>query len=180
MPSAKHHRARRASSGVGAPVAHNPRVRLPVAPPLEPMLAKPVAALPDGPGWAYEPKWDGFRALVFRDGDELLVQSRDLTPARPLLPGARGAAPGRPPGREPSSTARSSSPAPRGLDFDALLLRIHPAESRVRRLAAETPASFVAWDLLALDDDDLRERAVRRAAPAARREPGAGRRRAST
>lgn len=119
------------------------------------MLAKLVPALPDGPGWAYEPKWDGFRALVFRDGDELLVQSRDLKPLDRYFP-------------ELAEPLRAALPArgvvdgeiviagPAGLDFDALLLRIHPAESRVRRLAAETPASFVAWDLVAVGDDDLR------------------------
>jgi ATP-dependent DNA ligase len=142
--------------GVGAPVAHNPRVHLPVAPPLAPMLAKPVAALPDGPGWAFEPKWDGFRAIVFRDGAELFVQSRDLKPldryfpelAEPLLAAL-------PPRAVVDGEIVIAGAA--GLDFDALLLRIHPAESRVRRLAAESPASFVAWDLPALDDADLCE-----------------------
>ena len=121
------------------------------------MLAKPVPTLPEGPGWAYEPKWDGFRALVFRDGDELLVQSRDLRPLNRYFP-------------ELEAPLRAALPAravvdgeiviagPAGLDFDALLLRIHPAESRVRLLAAETPASYVAWDMLALQDDDLRTR----------------------
>ncbi len=121
------------------------------------MLAKPWPALPDGPGWAYEPKWDGFRALVFRDGDELLIQSRDLRPLDRYFP-------------ELAAPLRAALPAravvdgeivivgPRGLDFDALLLRIHPAASRVRLLAAETPARYVAWDLLAAGDDDLRAR----------------------
>ena len=121
------------------------------------MLAKPQPALPDGPGWAYEPKWDGFRAVVFRDGDELQVQSRDLRPLNRYFP-------------ELEAPLRAALPersvvdgevviaGSRGLDFDALLLRIHPAESRVRLLAAGTPASFVAWDLLAIDDEDLRER----------------------
>ena len=119
------------------------------------MLAKPQPALPDGPGWAYEPKWDGFRAVVFRDGDELLVHSRDLRPLNRYFP-------------ELETPLRAALPqravvdgeiviaGPRGLDFDALLLRIHPAESRVRRLAAGAPASYVAWDLLAIDDEDLR------------------------
>lgn len=121
------------------------------------MLAKPGAALPDGPGWAYEPKWDGFRAIVFRDGDELLVQSRDLRPLERYFP-------------ELDAPLRAALPwravvdgeiviaGPGGLSFDALLLRIHPAESRIRLLAAQTPASYVAWDLLAIDDQDLRER----------------------
>lgn len=145
-----------ASRGVGAGFAHNPRVHLPVEPPLAPMLARPVAALPDEPGWAFEPKWDGFRALVFRDGAELLVQSRDLKPldryfpelAEPLLAAL-------PPRAVVDGEIVIASPD--GLDFDALLLRIHPAESRVRRLAAESPASFVAWDLVALEDADLRD-----------------------
>jgi ATP-dependent DNA ligase len=121
------------------------------------MLAKPQPSLPDGSGWAYEPKWDGFRALVFRDGDELLVQSRDLRPLNRYFP-------------ELEAPLRAALPersvvdgeiviaGSRGLDFDALLLRIHPAESRVRLLAAGTPASYVAWDLLAIDDEDLRAR----------------------
>jgi ATP-dependent DNA ligase len=119
------------------------------------MLARPQATLPDGEGWAYEPKWDGFRAVVFRDGDELLVQSRDLRPLNRYFP-------------ELEAPLREALPAravvdgevviagPRGLDFDALLLRIHPAASRVRLLADATPASYVAWDLLAAGDDDLR------------------------
>ncbi len=138
-----------------ASVTHNPRVRLPVPPPIEPMLAKPQPSLPDGGGWAYEPKWDGFRVIAFRDGDELLLQSRDLRPLNRYFP-------------ELEAPLRAALPAravvdgevviagPGGLDFDALLLRIHPAESRVRLLAAETPASFVAWDLLAIDEEDLR------------------------
>ncbi len=121
------------------------------------MLAKPQPSLPDGAGWAYEPKWDGFRAIVFRDGDDLLIQSRDLRPLDRYFP-------------ELEAPLRAALPAraivdgeiviagPRGLDFDALLLRIHPAESRVRLLAAGTPASYVAWDLLAIDDEDLRAR----------------------
>jgi ATP-dependent DNA ligase len=131
-------------------------VRLPFDPPLEPMLAKPAAALPDGDGWLYEPKWDGFRAIVFRDGDEVLTQSRDLKPLDRYFP-------------ELGAPFRASLPARcvldgevvirtgDRLDFDSLLLRIHPAESRVRMLAGETPASFVAWDILALDDEDLRD-----------------------
>jgi ATP-dependent DNA ligase len=130
-------------------------MRLPFQPPVEPMLAKASDALPDGEGWLYEPKWDGFRALVFRDGDEVFTQSRDLRPLDRYFP-------------ELAAPLRAQLPQrcvldgeiviarDGGLDFEALLLRIHPAESRVRMLAAETPASFVAWDLLALDDEDLR------------------------
>ena len=119
------------------------------------MLAKASAALPDGDGWLYEPKWDGFRAIVFRDGDEVLIQSRDLKPLDRYFP-------------ELAEPIRASFPSrcvvdgevviarDGELDFEALLLRIHPAESRVRMLAGETPASFVGWDLLALDDEDFR------------------------
>jgi ATP-dependent DNA ligase len=130
-------------------------MHLPFDPPLEPMLAKPSDGLPDGDGWLYEPKWDGFRAIVFRDGDEVLIQSRDLKPLDRYFP-------------ELAAPLRASLPercvvdgevviARNGeLDFEALLLRIHPAASRVKMLAEETPASFVGWDLLALGDDDLR------------------------
>ncbi len=129
-------------------------MRLPVSPPVEPMLAKAVDGLPDGDGWLFEPKWDGFRAIVFRDGDELFTQSRDLKPLDRYFP-------------ELADPLRASLPercvvdgeiviAREGaLDFEALLLRIHPAASRVRMLAAESPASFVAWDLLAIDREDL-------------------------
>src|SRR5439155_1759538 len=126
-------------------------VRLPFDPPIAPMLAKPADALPEGDGWLFEPKWDGFRALVFRDGDETLIQSRDLKPLDRYFP-------------ELGEPLRASLP-PRcvvdgevviagdgGLEFEALLLRIHPAASRVRMLAEQSPASYVAWDLLALDD----------------------------
>ena len=133
-------------------------MNLPFQPPLEPMLAAPLAALPEGDGWAYEPKWDGFRCIVFRDGDQLVLQSRDLRPLEryfpELLPPLLAALPPR-----AVVDGEVVIAGPRGLDFDALLLRIHPAESRVRLLAATTPASFVAWDLLALGDDDLRARA---------------------
>jgi len=130
-------------------------MHLPFDPPLEPMLAKPSDGLPDGDGWLFEPKWDGFRAIVFRDGDEVLIQSRDLKPLDRYFP-------------ELAEPLRASLPErcvidgevviarDGGLDFEALLLRIHPAASRVKMLAAETPASFVGWDLLALGDDDLR------------------------
>jgi ATP-dependent DNA ligase len=129
-------------------------MHLPVEPPIEPMLAKP-SRLPEDDGWLFEPKWDGFRAIVFRDGDEILTQSRDLKPLDRYFP-------------ELAQPFREQLPdrcvldgevviaGDGGLDFDALLLRIHPAASRVRMLAAESPASFVAWDLLALGDEDLR------------------------
>jgi ATP-dependent DNA ligase len=130
-------------------------MRLPFDPPIAPMLAKASSGLPDGEGWLFEPKWDGFRALVFRDGDEVLIQSRDLKPLDRYFPelGApiRAQLPERCVLDGEVVIAREGA-----LDFEALLLRIHPAESRVRMLAADTPASYVAWDLLALGDEDLR------------------------
>jgi ATP-dependent DNA ligase len=131
-------------------------LNLPFQPPLEPMLAKAVDAIPTDDGWLFEPKWDGFRALVFRDGDEVYTQSRDLKPLDRYFP-------------ELSEPLKAALPERCILDgeiviaqdgalaFESLLLRIHPAASRVRMLAAESPASFIAWDLLALDDDDLRD-----------------------
>ena len=131
-------------------------MNLPFQPPLEPMLAKLTESIPVGPGWVYEPKWDGFRALVFRDGEEIYIQSRDLKPLDryfPELPPAlREALPER-----CVLDGEVVIAGAHGLDFESLLLRIHPAASRVKMLAAETPASFVAWDLLALGDRDLRE-----------------------
>ncbi len=130
-------------------------MNLPLSPPVEPMLAKLADAIPDGGGWLYEPKWDGFRALVFRDGPDLLIQSRDLKPLDRYFPELR----------EPLLAALPERSVvdgevviagEHGLDFDALLLRIHPAASRVALLASQSPASYVAWDLLALDDRDLR------------------------
>ena len=128
---------------------------LPVGPPIEPMLAKAADAIPADEGWLFEPKWDGFRALVFRDGDELYIQSRDLKPLDRYFPELadplRAALPERCVLDGEVVIARDGA-----LDFEALLLRIHPAASRVAMLAAESPASFVAWDLLALGDEDLR------------------------
>ena len=129
---------------------------LPVAPPIEPMLAKLSSAIPESDGWHYEPKWDGFRALVFFDGREAYLQSRDLKPLNRYFP-------------ELQEKLPSVLTAPmvidgeivivgeRGLDFDSLLMRIHPAESRVRKLAAETPSSFIAFDLLADGAEDHRQ-----------------------
>src|SRR5919107_4106166 len=130
-------------------------MQLPFDPPLEPMLAKPSNGLPPGDGWLFEPKWDGFRAIVFRDRDELLIQSRDLKPLDRYFPELR----------EPLLASLPERCVIDGeiviatdgeLAFESLLLRIHPAASRVKLLAVETPASFVGWDLLALGDDDLR------------------------
>ena len=132
------------------------RMQLPFGPPLEPMLAKASSSLPDGDGWLFEPKWDGFRALVFRDGDDVYTQSRDLKPLDRYFPELRAPFLAQLPDR---CVLDGEVVIARGgtLDFGALLLRIHPAASRVRMLAAEAPASFVAWDLLALGDEDLRE-----------------------
>jgi ATP-dependent DNA ligase len=130
---------------------------LPFGPPVEPMLAKSVDALPTDDGWLFEPKWDGFRALVFRDGDDVYTQSRDLKPLDRYFPELgdplRAALPERCVIDGEIVIAKDGA-----LAFEALLLRIHPAASRVRMLAAESPASFVAWDLLALGDEDLRGR----------------------
>jgi ATP-dependent DNA ligase len=130
-------------------------VQLPVNPPILPMLSKRIAEIPAGGGWLFEPKWDGFRTLVFRDGDEILVQSRDekslnryfpelLEPLRVQLP-ARCVLDGE------IVVAHNGE-----LDFEALQLRIHPAASRVRLLSQQSPASIVFFDLLCHRDQDLR------------------------
>ena len=120
------------------------------------MLSTAADALPDGEGWQFEPKWDGFRTLVFRDCDEILLQSRDEKPMNRYFPELVAPLAAALPDRCVLDGEIVIVGAA-GLDFEALLLRIHPAESRVKLLAAETPASYVAWDLLALDDEDLRE-----------------------
>ncbi len=129
---------------------------LPIAAPIQPMLAKLARTIPKDPGLLYEPKWDGFRCIVFRDGDEIGLTSRNQKPFNryfpELLEPLKSALPDR---CVVDGEIVVSSPEGRGLDFDALQQRIHPAESRVRMLAAQTPASFVAFDLLALGDDDL-------------------------
>ena len=128
-----------------------------LAPPIEPMLAKVAEAIPDGTTFLYEPKWDGFRAIVFRDADTLYIQSRDFRPLDRYFPDLHAALLD----RLPSSCVVDGEiviATPQGLDFDALQMRLHPAASRVAKLAAETPASFVAFDLLALDGEDLRAR----------------------
>jgi ATP-dependent DNA ligase len=130
-------------------------VQLPVNPPVLPMLAKRVDALPAGDTWIFEPKWDGFRALIFRDGSEIVIQSRDEKPLNRYFP-------------EVEKTLLEQLPArcvldgeiviARGgaLDFDALQLRLHPAASRVKLLSGQIPASVVFFDLLAEGDRDLR------------------------
>jgi ATP-dependent DNA ligase len=131
-------------------------VDLPVMPPVSPMLAKAAKALPAGPGVLYEPKWDGFRCVVFRDGGEVELGSRNERPLTRYFPEVVAAVLAELPERcvvdgEVVIAGR------RGLDFNALTNRIHPADSRVQMLARETPAAFIAFDLLALGDDDLRE-----------------------
>jgi ATP-dependent DNA ligase len=129
----------------------------PFEPPVDPMLATLASALPPGDGWLFEPKWDGFRAIVFRGGDRVYTQSRDRRPLDRYFPELVAAFRAALPERSVVD-GEIVIASPRGLDFDALQMRLHPAESRVRRLAAETPASFVAFDLLAEGDVDLRPR----------------------
>ncbi|MDP8959125.1 MAG: ATP-dependent DNA ligase, partial [Actinomycetota bacterium] len=128
---------------------------LPVMPPVDPMLATLATALPEGEGLLFEPKWDGFRCLVFRDGDEVELHSRNRRPLGRYFP-------------ELLQPLRQQAPqrcvldgevviaTDEGLDFEALQHRIHPARSRIELLAEQTPSSFVAFDLLALGDRDLR------------------------
>ena len=127
---------------------------LPVNPPVAPMLAKPVTEIP--PGQIYEPKWDGFRTVVFRDGDEVELGSRNERPMTRYFPEVVAAVLANFPERAVidgeiivADTGRNT------LDFEALQQRIHPAASRVKLLSEQTPASFVAFDLLALGDEDL-------------------------
>src|SRR5580704_17059274 len=120
------------------------------------MLAKRVDELPSDGDWIFEPKWDGFRALVFRDGDEILIQSRDEKPLNryfpELLDPLRTALPARCVLDGEIVIVRENE-----LDFDALQLRLHPAASRVNLLARQTPSSFVFFDLLCQGDWDLRD-----------------------
>ena len=124
-------------------------------PPVAPMLARLARELPPAEGMLFEPKWDGFRCIVFRDGDEVELGSRNEKPLTRYFPDVVASVRAEVP-RRCVVDGEIVIAGAAGLDFDALLQRIHPAESRVRRLAAETPASFVAFDLLALDDRDLR------------------------
>jgi ATP-dependent DNA ligase len=127
---------------------------LPVMPPVEPMLAKPLTAIPDG-DYVFEPKWDGFRSIVFRDGDEVEIGSRNERPMTRYFPELVAAIAGGLPSRcvIDGEIILPDFAAGR-LSFEALQLRLHPAASRVAKLASETPAHFVAFDLLALGDDD--------------------------
>ena len=127
---------------------------LPVPPPVRPMLARRVDALPSGDRWLFEPKWDGFRTLVFRSGSDLLLQSRDSKPMNRYFP-------------ELTTPLLEQLPercvlagelviaGVAGLEFETLQARIHPAASRVARLARETPAFAVVWDVLSYADHDL-------------------------
>lgn len=127
----------------------------PLNPPIEPMLAKAAPGLPGGPGLLYEPKWDGFRAIVYRGGDSLYIQSRDLKPLDRYFPELRKALLVTvPAGAVIDGEIVIATPG--GLDFDALQQRVHPAASRIALLAAATPASFVAFDVLAAGGEDLR------------------------
>jgi ATP-dependent DNA ligase len=119
----------------------------PIAPPIEPMLSKVADAIPSGP-FLYEPKWDGFRAIVFRGGGDVYMQSRDLRPLDRYFPELHDALIARLPG-DSVVDGEIVIATPQGLDFDLLQLRLHPAASRVAKLAASMPASFVAFDLLA-------------------------------
>ncbi len=130
-------------------------MNLPVKPPILPMLSKRVSEIPAGDEWIFEPKWDGFRALIFRDGDEVLIYSRDEKPLNRYFPELI----------EPLQKQLPKRCALDGeiviaqngaLDFDALQLRLHPAASRVKKLSQETPASVVFFDLLCVSDRDLR------------------------
>jgi ATP-dependent DNA ligase len=127
----------------------------PLEPPIEPMLAKLADTLPAGGAFLYEPKWDGFRAIAFRGGGDVFIQSRDLRPLDRYFPEVHDALIAHlPDGCVVDGEIVIATP--RGLDFDALQMRLHPAASRVAKLARDTPASFVAFDVLAMDDEDLR------------------------
>jgi ATP-dependent DNA ligase len=128
-------------------------VPLPLKPPLAPQLARPRPELPVGEQWAYEPKYDGFRAIVFVDGEEAMIQSRGGKPLARYFPELRF-----PPGRYVLDGEIVIDDADGGQDFDALSQRIHPAQSRIAMLAEETPSRYVAFDLLALEDESWLER----------------------
>ncbi|HZC13282.1 MAG TPA: hypothetical protein VE270_04595, partial [Thermoleophilaceae bacterium] len=131
-------------------------MKLPLTPPVQPQLAKSSRDLPEGDGWRYEPKWDGFRTIVFRDGDEVHLQSRNGRPMNRYFPDVVEQVLALPAKRlvldgEMVVTVDGIQ------EFDLLSQRIHPAASRVERLAKETPAQLVAFDLLAEEDETLLE-----------------------
>jgi ATP-dependent DNA ligase len=124
-----------------------PEIDLPIRPPFPPMEAKPVEEIPSGDGWLFEPKWDGFRCLVFRRGREVILQSKSAQPLARYFPEVVEAIRSLPAARLVLD-GELVVPVGGRLSFDDLLQRIHPAESRIRRLAAETPATLLAFDLL--------------------------------
>ncbi len=126
---------------------------LPLKPPIEPQLARSRAGLPVGEQWSYEPKYDGFRAIVFVDGDDSVIQSRSGKPLARYFPELSF-----PPGRYVVDGEIVIDDPAGGQDFDALQQRIHPAKSRIDMLALQTPARYVAFDLLARDDESWLER----------------------
>src|SRR6059036_1521360 len=127
---------------------------LTVPPPVEPMLAKIAEELPEGGNFLFEPKWDGFRAIVFRGGDDVFIQSRDLRPLDRYFPELHEVFLE----QLPSGAVVDGEivmPTKHGLDFGGLQMRLHPAASRVAKLAKATPAAFVAFDLLAVGQESL-------------------------
>jgi ATP-dependent DNA ligase len=136
-------------------VPAKPETRFPIEPPIEPMLAKVSDELPSDSDYLFEPKWDGFRAIVFRSAGGLYIQSRDLRPLDRYFPELHDALLTRLPD-DCVVDGEIVIVTPHGLDFDRLQMRLHPAASRVAKLAMETPASFVAFDLLAGGGRDLR------------------------
>jgi ATP-dependent DNA ligase len=135
-------------------VTYGAGVKLPVRPPFEPMLAKLTREMPPAGAVSYEPKWDGFRCVVFRDGDDLDLQSRNQKPLLRYFPELRDPLLEQLP-EQIVLDGELVVANERGLDFDALQLRQHPAASRIKKLAGEIPASYVAFDLLALGDRSL-------------------------
>jgi ATP-dependent DNA ligase len=135
---------------VAAQVPSSATVPLPLKPPIEPQLARSGKELPLGDRWAYEPKFDGFRAIAFVDGDQFTIQSRSGKPLERYFPELRF-----PPGRYVVDGEIVIDSADGHEDFGALQQRIHPAESRINMLAEQTPARYVAFDLLARDDEEL-------------------------
>lgn len=127
---------------------------LPLQSPLLPMLARRADALPEGEGWLFEPKWDGFRVVVFKDGDAVHLQSRDAKPLTRYFPEVEAALRAQLPERCVLDGELVLIGA-HGLDFEALQTRLHPAASRVKLLAEKTPAAVVFWDLLALGEENL-------------------------
>src|SRR3954464_2329131 len=126
---------------------------LPLTPPLLPQLARPAKTLPAGDGWSYEPKWDGFRAIAFVDGEDVYLQSRGKKPLRRYFPELEF-----PAGRYVLDGEIIIGDPEGHQDFDALQNRLHPAESRVKMLAESSPSTYVAFDLLARDDEKLLDR----------------------